>query len=51
MSTMLLAIALLFGLTLISFVISVGLSGLGMILSWIFPITPFQGTPITRRRV
>ena len=41
---MLLALALLLGLALISFLISVGLAGLGMILSWIFPITPFQGT-------
>ena len=32
------------GLGLISFLISVGLSGLGVILSWIFPLTPFQGT-------
>jgi hypothetical protein len=44
MSTVLLALALLIGLGLISFLISVGLSGLGMILSWIFPLTPFQGT-------
>jgi membrane protein implicated in regulation of membrane protease activity len=44
MSTVLLALALLMGLGLISFLISVGLSGLGVILSWIFPITPFQGT-------
>jgi SEC-C motif len=44
MSTVLLALALLMGLGLISFLICVGLSGLGVILSWIFPITPFQGT-------
>jgi SEC-C motif len=44
MSTALLALALLTGLGIISFVIAVGLSGLGVILSWIFPITPFQGT-------
>jgi SEC-C motif len=44
MSTVLLALALLMGLGLISFLISVGLSGLGAILSWIFPLTPFQGT-------
>jgi SEC-C motif len=43
MSTVLLALALLIGLGLISFFISVGLAGLGMILSWIFPLTPFQG--------
>jgi hypothetical protein len=44
MSTVLLALALLIGLGLISFLISFGLSGLGMILSWIFPLTPFQAT-------
>jgi SEC-C motif len=44
MSTVLLALALVMGLGLISFLISVGLSGLGVILSWIFPLTPFQGT-------
>jgi hypothetical protein len=44
MSTALLALALLTGLGLMSFVIAVGLSGLGVILAWIFPITPFQGT-------
>ena len=44
MSTVLLALALLMGLGIISFLISVGLSGLGVILSWIFPLTPFQGT-------
>jgi hypothetical protein len=44
MFTVLLALALVTGLGIISFVIVVGLSGLGMILSWIFPMTPFQGT-------
>jgi hypothetical protein len=44
MSTVLLVLALLIGLGLISFLISVGLSGLGVLLSWIFPLTPFQGT-------
>jgi SEC-C motif len=44
MSTALLALALLTGLGIISFLIAVGLSGLGVILSWIFPLTPFQGT-------
>jgi hypothetical protein len=44
MSTVLLALALLTGLGMISFLIAVGLSGLGVILSWIFPLTPFQGT-------
>jgi hypothetical protein len=44
MSTALLALALLVGLGMVSFLIAVGLSGLGMLLSWIFPLTPFQGT-------
>lgn len=44
MSTVLLALALLIGLGLISFLISVGLAGLGVLLSWIVPLTPFQGT-------
>jgi SEC-C motif len=44
MSTALLALALLTGLGIISFLIAMGLSGLGVILSWIFPLTPFQGT-------
>jgi SEC-C motif len=44
MSTALLALALLVGLGIVSFLIAVGLSGLGMLLSWIFPLTPFQGT-------
>jgi SEC-C motif len=44
MSTALLALALLVGLGLVSFLISLGLTGLGVLLSWIFPITPFQGT-------
>jgi hypothetical protein len=44
MSTALLALALVAGLGIISFLIAVGLAGLGMILSWIFPLTPFQGT-------
>jgi hypothetical protein len=44
MSTVLLALALLIGLGLTSFLISVGLSSLGLILSWLFPMTPFQGT-------
>jgi hypothetical protein len=44
MSTVLLALALLTGLGMISFLIAVGLSGLGVILSWLFPLTPFQGT-------
>jgi membrane protein implicated in regulation of membrane protease activity len=44
MSTVLLALALIVGLGLISFLISVGLAGLGVLLSWIFPFTPFQGT-------
>ena len=44
MSTALLALALVAGLGIVSFLIAVGLAGLGMILSWIFPLTPFQGT-------
>ena len=44
MSTVLLALALLIGLGLISFLIAVGLAGLGILLSWIVPLTPFQGT-------
>jgi SEC-C motif len=44
MSTALLALALLVGLGIVSFLISLGLTGLGVLLSWIFPITPFQGT-------
>src|SRR5262245_41954383 len=44
MSTALLAFALLVGLGIVSFLISLGLTGLGVLLSWIFPLTPFQGT-------
>ena len=44
MSTVLLAIALLVGLGLVAFLIALGLTGLGVLLSWIFPLTPFQGT-------
>jgi hypothetical protein len=44
MSTALLALALVAGLGIISFPIALGLAGLGMMLSWIFPLTPFQGT-------
>jgi hypothetical protein len=43
MYTVLLALALLIGLGLISFLISLGLAGLGVLLSWIVPVTPFQG--------
>ena len=43
MSTALLALALLIGLGVIVFLISLGLTGLGVLLSWIFPLTPFQG--------
>jgi SEC-C motif len=42
MSTALLA--LLVGLGVVAFLISLGLAGLGVLLSWIFPLTPFQGT-------
>ena len=44
MSTALLAFALLIGLGVVCFVIALGLAGLGLVLSWIFPLTPFQGT-------
>jgi|RhiMethySRZTD1v2_1073278.scaffolds.fasta_scaffold362176_2 SEC-C motif-containing protein len=44
MSTALLALALLIGVGIIAFLISLGLTGLGVLLSWIFPLTPFQGT-------
>ena len=44
MSTLLLALALLIGLGLISFLIAVGLAGLGILLSSIVPLSPFQGT-------
>jgi hypothetical protein len=44
MSTVLLALALLIGLGLISFAISAGLAALGVLLSWLFPLTPFQAT-------
>ena len=44
MSTVLLALGLLIGLGMLSFLIAVGLSGLGLVLSWIFPLSPFQGT-------
>jgi SEC-C motif-containing protein len=44
MSTALLIFALLVALGLITFVISLGLTGLGVLLAWIFPLTPFQGT-------
>jgi hypothetical protein len=44
MSTVLLAFALLVGLGIASFLISLGLTGLGVLLSWILPITAFQGT-------
>jgi len=44
MSTALLALALLIGLGIITFLISLGLTGLGVLLSWIVPLTPFQGT-------
>jgi hypothetical protein len=44
MSTALLALALLVGLGIIAFLIALGLTGLGVLLSWIFPLTPFQGT-------
>jgi hypothetical protein len=44
MSTALLALGLFIGLGVVAFLISLGLTGLGLLLSWIFPLTPFQGT-------
>jgi hypothetical protein len=44
MSTALLALALLLGVGIIAFLISLGLTALGVLLSWILPLTPFQGT-------
>jgi hypothetical protein len=44
MSTALLVLALLVGLGIMTFLISLGLTGLGVLLSWILPLTPFQGT-------
>jgi hypothetical protein len=44
MSTLLLGLALVMGLGVLSFVLSLGLTGMGVVLSHIFPITPFQGT-------
>jgi hypothetical protein len=44
MTTALLALALLIGLGVVTFLISLGLTGLGVLLSWMFPLTPFQGT-------
>jgi hypothetical protein len=44
MSTALLVFALLVGVGLVTFLLSLGLAGLGVLLSWIFPLTPFQGT-------
>jgi SEC-C motif len=46
MSTALLGLALLIGLGIVAFLISLGLTGLGVLLSWVFPLTPFQGTLI-----
>jgi len=46
MTTALLALGLFFGLGVVVFVISLGLTGLGLLLSRVFPITPFEGTLI-----
>jgi len=46
MSTALLGLALFIGLGVVAFLISLGLTGLGVLLSWVFPLTPFQGTLI-----
>jgi hypothetical protein len=47
MSTALLALALLSGLGIIAFLISLGLTSLDVLLSWIFPLTTFQGRSCT----
>jgi hypothetical protein len=44
MFTVLLALALIVGLGLISFLLAAGLAGLGLLLSWIFPLTLFEAT-------
>jgi hypothetical protein len=44
MSTVLLSLVLLIGLGMVTFFLSLGLTGLGVLVSWIFPVTPFQGT-------
>jgi hypothetical protein len=44
MSTVFLALALLMGLGVVTFAIALGLAGLGVVVSWLFPLTPFQGT-------
>lgn len=46
MSTALLALALMVGLGIVTFALSLGLTGLGVVLSWFFPLTPFQGVVI-----
>jgi hypothetical protein len=46
MSTALLALGLLISLGIITFALSLGLTGLGVLLSWILPLSPFQGTVI-----
>lgn len=44
MSTVLLVLALVTGVGITAFLMALGLTGLGVLLSWIFPLTPFQGT-------
>jgi hypothetical protein len=44
MSTVFLALGLLISLGIITFALSLGLTGLGVLLSWILPLSPFQGT-------
>jgi hypothetical protein len=46
MSTVFLALALMVGLGIVTFALSLGLTGLGVLLSWFFPLTPFQGAVI-----
>jgi hypothetical protein len=46
MSTAFLALGLLIGLGVATLALSLGLAGLGVLLSWVFPLTPFQGAII-----
>ena len=46
MSTAFLALGLFFGLGIVVFLISLGLTGLGTLVSRVFPITPFEGALI-----
>jgi hypothetical protein len=46
MSTALLALALLIALGITVFLVALGLTGLGTLLSRVFPVTPFEGALI-----